>query len=283
MGAGGPATHSVASVVATLEVEGSELLRPLPLVRRWRTKQNLDYCFLMMYAQSKGIYYVQLEDDIIAKPNYLSTMKNFALQQPSEDWMILEFSQLGFIGKMFKSLDLSVIVEFILMFYRDKPIDWLLDHILWVKVCNPEKDEKHCDRQKANLRIRFKPSLFQHVGTHSSLAGKIQKLKVGGAALGRVEHSRASAELRQGGGGQSRPPSTCVPPPPGQGLWEACAADGAREPTGRGEHEPQDVPALHPGEGLPARGFLLGLHTLCRGLHPLLLLPAAATGAVLLP
>lgn len=41
---------------------------------------------------------VQLEDDIVAKPNYLSTMKNFALQQPSEDWMILEFSQLGFIG-----------------------------------------------------------------------------------------------------------------------------------------------------------------------------------------
>uniref|UniRef100_A0A669B1L4 Alpha-1,3-mannosyl-glycoprotein 4-beta-N-acetylglucosaminyltransferase B n=1 Tax=Oreochromis niloticus TaxID=8128 RepID=A0A669B1L4_ORENI len=144
---------------------------------RWRTKQNLDYCFLMMYAQSKGTYYVQLEDDIVARPNFFTTMKNFALQQPSEDWMILEFSQLGFIGKMFKSLDLSLIVEFMLMFYKDKPIDWLLDHIMWVKVCNPEKDAKHCDRQKANLRIRFKPSLFQHVGTHSSLAGKIQKLK----------------------------------------------------------------------------------------------------------
>ncbi|KAI2644340.1 Alpha-1,3-mannosyl-glycoprotein 4-beta-N-acetylglucosaminyltransferase B [Labeo rohita] len=78
---------------------------------------------------------------------------------------------------MFKSLDLPLIVEFMLMFYKDKPIDWLLDHIMWVKVCNPEKDAKHCDRQKANLRIRFKPSLFQHVGTHSSLAGKIQKLK----------------------------------------------------------------------------------------------------------
>ncbi|XP_077767262.1 alpha-1,3-mannosyl-glycoprotein 4-beta-N-acetylglucosaminyltransferase B isoform X3 [Canis aureus] len=163
----------------------------------WRTKQNLDYCFLMMYAQSKGIYYVQLEDDIVARPNYLSTMKTFALQQPSEDWMILEFSQLGFIGKMFKSLDLSLIVEFILMFYRDKPIDWLLDHILWVKVCNPEKDAKHCDRQKANLRIRFKPSLFQHVGTHSSLAGKIQKLKdkdFGKQAL-RKEHVNPPAEV----------------------------------------------------------------------------------------
>uniref|UniRef100_A0A3B4UM96 Alpha-1,3-mannosyl-glycoprotein 4-beta-N-acetylglucosaminyltransferase B n=1 Tax=Seriola dumerili TaxID=41447 RepID=A0A3B4UM96_SERDU len=107
---------------------------------RWRTKQNLDYCFLMMYAQSKGTYYVQLEDDIVARPNYFTTMKNFALQQPSEEWMILEFSQLGFIGKMFKSLDLSLIVEFMLMFYKDKPIDWLLDHIMWVKVCNPEKD-----------------------------------------------------------------------------------------------------------------------------------------------
>ena len=42
---------------------------------------------------------MQLEDDIVAKPNYPSTMKNFALQQPSEEWMILEFSQLGFIGK----------------------------------------------------------------------------------------------------------------------------------------------------------------------------------------
>ncbi|XP_034961525.1 alpha-1,3-mannosyl-glycoprotein 4-beta-N-acetylglucosaminyltransferase B isoform X1 [Zootoca vivipara] len=166
---------------------------------RWRTKQNLDYCFLMMYAQSKGIYYVQLEDDIVAKPNYLSTMKNFALQQPSEEWMILEFSQLGFIGKMFKSLDLSLIVEFILMFYKDKPIDWLLDHILWVKVCNPEKDAKHCDRQKANLRIRFKPSLFQHVGTHSSLAGKIQKLKVEDKDFGkqalRKEHVNPPAEV----------------------------------------------------------------------------------------
>lgn len=45
-------------------------------------------------------FLLQLEDDIVAKPNYLSTMKNFALQQPSEEWMILEFSQLGFIGNV---------------------------------------------------------------------------------------------------------------------------------------------------------------------------------------
>lgn len=51
---------------------------------RWRTKQNLDYCFLMMYAQEKGIYYIQLEDDIIVKQNYFNTIKilpfNFLLR-----------------------------------------------------------------------------------------------------------------------------------------------------------------------------------------------------------
>jgi len=46
-------------------------------------------CFLL---------FLQLEDDIVAKPNYFATMKNFALQLATEDWMILEFSQLGFIG-----------------------------------------------------------------------------------------------------------------------------------------------------------------------------------------
>lgn len=29
-------------------------------VHRWRTKQNLDFSFLMLYAQNKGTYYVQV-------------------------------------------------------------------------------------------------------------------------------------------------------------------------------------------------------------------------------
>ncbi len=35
--------------------------------------QNLDYAFLMMYAQWRGVYYVQLEDDILTKVNYISS------------------------------------------------------------------------------------------------------------------------------------------------------------------------------------------------------------------
>ncbi|KAK1343912.1 hypothetical protein QTO34_014468 [Cnephaeus nilssonii] len=58
-----------------------------------------------------------------------SSRKNFASQQPSEDLMVLEFSQLGFIGKMFKSPDRSLTVEFISMLYP-KPTNRLLALIL---------------------------------------------------------------------------------------------------------------------------------------------------------
>ncbi|WAR00110.1 MGT4B-like protein [Mya arenaria] len=144
---------------------------------KWRTKQNLDFTFLMLYARTRGFYYVQLEDDVVAKPGYFSIMKTYADQQKNNDWILLEFSALGFIGKLFKSSQIPVIVEFFLMFHRDKPIDWLLDHFLSVKVCSPEKDKKHCQRMIMEVRKRFKPSLFQHVGTQSSLKGKTQKLK----------------------------------------------------------------------------------------------------------
>ncbi|XP_067237801.1 alpha-1,3-mannosyl-glycoprotein 4-beta-N-acetylglucosaminyltransferase B-like isoform X2 [Chanodichthys erythropterus] len=165
---------------------------------RWRTKQNLDYSFLMLYAQLKGTYYLQLEDDIIAKQGFFESMKKYIEQVISEEWLFLEFSQLGFIGKLFRSSDLPMIVEFILMFHKDKPIDWLLDHILWVKVCNPERDSKHCNNEKARLKRTYKPSLFQHVGLHSSLPGKIQNLKdknFGNQVLFKGHNNNPSAEI----------------------------------------------------------------------------------------
>ncbi|CAK6980276.1 alpha-1%2C3-mannosyl-glycoprotein 4-beta-N-acetylglucosaminyltransferase B-like [Scomber scombrus] len=164
---------------------------------KWRTKQNLDFSFLMLYAQDKGTFYVQLEDDVVAREDYYNAMKTYAYQEASKQWLFLEFSQLGFIGKMFRTRDLPMIAEFFLMFHRDKPIDWLLDHILWVKVCNPEKDLKDCNEQKARLKQRYKPSLFQHVGLHSSLSGKLQKLKdkdFGKQTLYRA-HSNPAAKL----------------------------------------------------------------------------------------
>ncbi|KAF5297422.1 hypothetical protein FQR65_LT01353 [Abscondita terminalis] len=69
---------------------------------RWRSKQNLDFAFLMSYSQPKGTFYVQLEDDILAKPYYISEMKKFAIEKTArkEPWFVLDFCQLGFIGSV---------------------------------------------------------------------------------------------------------------------------------------------------------------------------------------
>lgn len=68
---------------------------------KWRSKQNLDFAFLMAYAQPKATFYVQLEDDILAKRGFITIMKNFALEKTvrKDPWFVLDFCQLGFIGK----------------------------------------------------------------------------------------------------------------------------------------------------------------------------------------
>ncbi|XP_054546214.1 alpha-1,3-mannosyl-glycoprotein 4-beta-N-acetylglucosaminyltransferase-like protein MGAT4D isoform X3 [Talpa occidentalis] len=149
----------------------------LIILGRWRSKQVLDFCFLMLYAQPKAMYYLQLEDDIIAKKMYLTKITDFVHNISSNNWLYIEFSVLGFIGKLFKSEDLIDFVRFFLMFYKDKPIDLLLGDIFQVKMCNPGETPEKCSERNKQIRIRYQPSLFQHVGIQSSLPGKEQYLK----------------------------------------------------------------------------------------------------------
>lgn len=90
--------------------------------------------------------------------------------------------------------------------------------------------KKHCERQKSSLRVRFRPSLFQHVGLHSSLAGKIQKLTVSltPSQLSICSNSGSFFLCRHVGF-----PSLC---PVGQGLPEAAAPQDARQPPSWGFH-----------------------------------------------
>lgn len=55
----------------------------------------------MMYARPKGLFYIQLEDDILVKPQFVTTMKTIALERITnkQQWFVLDFCQLGFIGK----------------------------------------------------------------------------------------------------------------------------------------------------------------------------------------
>ncbi|XP_054417798.1 alpha-1,3-mannosyl-glycoprotein 4-beta-N-acetylglucosaminyltransferase-like protein MGAT4D [Pteronotus mesoamericanus] len=143
----------------------------------WRTKQVLDFSFLMLYAQPKAMYYLQLEDDIIAKKMYFRKITDFVHTLTSNNWFYIEFSVLGFIGKLFKSEDLTDFVSFFLMFYKDKPIDLLLGDIFQVKMCRLGETLEKCAERNKQIRIQYKPSLFQHVGIQSSFPGTEQYLK----------------------------------------------------------------------------------------------------------
>ncbi|XP_022183741.1 alpha-1,3-mannosyl-glycoprotein 4-beta-N-acetylglucosaminyltransferase B-like isoform X2 [Myzus persicae] len=143
----------------------------------WRSKQNLDYAFLMMYCQPKGSFYVQMEDDIIAKPQFHTIMKNTALQMiaDGQEWFLLDFGELGFIGKIIRCSDLPWVIQYFIMFYNDQPGDWLLDGIVEAKACGIDKI--NCRQLKDNLWVKSNQTVFQHIGNWSSLAGKIQRMK----------------------------------------------------------------------------------------------------------
>ena len=68
-------------------------------------------------------------------------------------------------------------IIFFVIFHNDKPVDWLLEHLIQTKLCRFDKDLKDCRKQKDLVWLHHKPSLFQHIGTHSSLKGKVQKLR----------------------------------------------------------------------------------------------------------
>lgn len=76
---------------------------------------------------------------------------------------MLEFSTLGYIGKLYKSAHLPLLARFLFLFYQEMPCDWLMSHF------------RELLTQKET--ILFKPSLFQHMGTFSSFQGTYNKLK----------------------------------------------------------------------------------------------------------
>ncbi|XP_077995073.1 alpha-1,3-mannosyl-glycoprotein 4-beta-N-acetylglucosaminyltransferase C-like [Glandiceps talaboti] len=129
----------------------------------WRSKQVVDYAFLFTYCQDISNYYLQLEDDVISSPNFINSITNFINTQADDSWVTLEFSELGFIGKLYHSHDLVRLAEFALLFYDEQPIDYLLRYHLAV-----------VGQTKTLIHL---PSLFQHIGKDSSLQEKQQGLR----------------------------------------------------------------------------------------------------------
>ncbi|KAH3888268.1 alpha-1,3-mannosyl-glycoprotein 4-beta-N-acetylglucosaminyltransferase C-like [Dreissena polymorpha] len=128
----------------------------------WRTKQNYDYAYIMKYCENFSDYYMQMEDDVIPVTNYYGAILDFIHKQSDDNWVMLEFSTLGFIGKLYHSNHISKLANLLLMFSHTQPVDYTF---LYFNMLMGGRKE-----------IR-KPTLFQHMGFQSSLEKKTQPLK----------------------------------------------------------------------------------------------------------
>ncbi|XP_078053976.1 alpha-1,3-mannosyl-glycoprotein 4-beta-N-acetylglucosaminyltransferase C-like [Mustelus asterias] len=129
----------------------------------FRSKQNVDYAFLLNFCANLSDYYLMLEDDVQCARSFLTAIKKVLASKEGSYWVTLEFSKLGYIGKLYHSTDLPRLAHFLLMFYQEMPCDWLLTHFRGLLT---QKDV-----------IRFRPSLFQHIGYYSSFRGTENRLK----------------------------------------------------------------------------------------------------------
>ncbi|XP_046725722.1 alpha-1,3-mannosyl-glycoprotein 4-beta-N-acetylglucosaminyltransferase C isoform X2 [Silurus meridionalis] len=129
----------------------------------FRSKQNVDYAFLVDFSARLSKYYIMLEDDVSCSKGFLSSIRGHINSKGSLPWVTLEFSKLGYIGKLYHSKDLSRLAHFLFLFYQEMPCDFLLSHFRTLLM--------------QDKVIRFQPSLFQHMGTYSSFKGTYNHLK----------------------------------------------------------------------------------------------------------
>ncbi|XP_072552927.1 alpha-1,3-mannosyl-glycoprotein 4-beta-N-acetylglucosaminyltransferase C [Salminus brasiliensis] len=129
----------------------------------FRSKQNVDYAFLVDFSAGLSQYYLMLEDDVSCSKGFLTSIHGHIQSKGSSPWVTLEFSKLGYIGKLYHSGDLPRLAQFLFLFYQEMPCDFLLSHFRTLLM--------------QDKVIRFRPSLFQHMGLYSSFQGTHNRLK----------------------------------------------------------------------------------------------------------
>ena len=119
--------------------------------------QVVDFALMFLYAPNVSRYYIQIEDDVRCANGFVLSIERFlnGLATHRRPWTIVDFSTLGFIGKLLRSSDLRTFAQFLLLFYQEQPVDYLL-RAFRVAVAQHQV-------------VMCRPTLFQHVGLKSTL------------------------------------------------------------------------------------------------------------------
>ncbi|XP_050003557.1 alpha-1,3-mannosyl-glycoprotein 4-beta-N-acetylglucosaminyltransferase-like protein MGAT4E [Alexandromys fortis] len=92
------------------------------------SKQNVDHAFLMSFATKLSTYFLLIEDDVFCAPNFVTHIHSKVINRKPHTWVLLEFSNMGFLGKLFHNKDLPLLARFLLLFHKERPLDWLIPH-----------------------------------------------------------------------------------------------------------------------------------------------------------
>ena len=158
--------------------EAQRALGPQSDYDRWMTKHNLDVALLMEACATRGTYYLHLEDDVLASPDWRPRLAAWMSRYfPAHgDWAMLclyhshhwpdrqEYALERFHGAMgllFRCADLPPLVAYLRRRCAEAPNDWLIrDYLL----------------ETGGRAFVHTPSLFQHIGILSSRGDRVQLL-----------------------------------------------------------------------------------------------------------
>lgn len=126
-------------------------------------RQVLDHSYVMMAAQTKALFYVQLDDDVIVKPNYARKIQNAAFRMSTltsgdNYWFEVSFSTLPCVGKLYRTSDIEKLSTFYLMYYKFKPCDELVSGLIAAVSCSMENNT--CSQIFKKQRTQYRPPLF---------------------------------------------------------------------------------------------------------------------------
>ncbi|EGW02160.1 alpha-1,3-mannosyl-glycoprotein 4-beta-N-acetylglucosaminyltransferase-like protein MGAT4E [Cricetulus griseus] len=122
------------------------------------SKQNIDHAFLMSFATNLSTYFLLIEDNVFCAPNFVTHIRSKVINRIPHTWVLLEFSNMGFLGKLFHSRDLPLLAHFLLLFHKERPLEWLILHFRTL-----------LDQQNV---IFCRPFLFYHRLSHLSFENK---------------------------------------------------------------------------------------------------------------
>ena len=126
------------------------------LRRKWRSKQNVDYAFLMCYCQYMSQFYLHIEDDTLASPKFAKKLREYVSKEDRKPWLSIDAASRGYVAKLYHSRDLGNMASYLLLMYDEMPIDWLMQY--WVIIHGDE--------------LTYPATLFGHVGEFSTLSEK---------------------------------------------------------------------------------------------------------------